>query len=52
MSRFEKLRQAKLKQLAQCKPLVAASLCRVNPADGGATPAASVRGGNFTRRTC
>jgi len=30
MSRFEKLRQAKLKQLAQCKPLVAASLCRVN----------------------
>jgi hypothetical protein len=30
MSRFEKRREAKLKQLAQCKPLVAASLCKVN----------------------
>ena len=30
MSRFEKRREAKLKQLAQCKPLVAAALCKVN----------------------
>jgi len=30
MSRFEQRREAKLKQLAQCKPLVAASLCKVN----------------------
>ena len=30
MSRFERRREAKLKQLAQCKPLVAASLCQVN----------------------
>ena len=30
MSRFEKRREAKLKQLARCKPLVAASLCKVN----------------------
>jgi hypothetical protein len=30
MSRLEKRRQAKLKQLARCKPLVAASLCKVN----------------------
>lgn len=30
MSRFERRREAKLKQLAQCKPLVAASLCKVN----------------------
>ena len=30
MSRFEKRREAKLKQLAECKPLVAASLCKVN----------------------
>jgi len=30
MSRFETRRAAKLKQLAQCRPLVAASLCKVN----------------------
>jgi len=30
MSRFEKRREAKLKQLSRCKPLVAASLCKVN----------------------
>jgi len=29
MSRFEQRREAKLKQLAQCRPLVAASLCKV-----------------------
>jgi hypothetical protein len=29
MSRLEKLRAAKLKQLAACKPFVAASLCEV-----------------------
>jgi len=29
MSRFEDLRNAKLKQLAECKPFVAASLCLV-----------------------
>ena len=29
MSRFEDLRNAKLKQLEQCKPFVAASLCKV-----------------------
>jgi len=30
MSRFEKRREAKLKELSRCKPLVAASLCKVN----------------------
>jgi Family of unknown function (DUF6788) len=30
MSRFETRRAAKLKQLAHCRPLVAASLCKVN----------------------
>jgi len=30
MSRFEQRREAKLKQLAHCRPLVAASLCKVN----------------------